>query len=99
MQSQSLTGQWQFRQEDENEWLPATVPGGVHTDLLTLGLIPDPFIGDNELDVMWIAEKDWTKSASRDRYFHNIGIEFILKVHLCFEKTFRCFVKLWKVFP
>ena len=60
MQSQSLTGQWQFRQEDENEWLPATVPGGVHTDLLTLGLIPDPFIGDNELDVMWVAEKDWT---------------------------------------
>ena len=59
MQSQSLTGKWQFRQTDTDEWHSATVPGGVHTDLLALGLIPDPFIGDNELDVMWVAEKDW----------------------------------------
>ena len=56
---QSLSGSWQFRQVGTPDWLPATVPGGVHTDLLTLGQIPDPFISDNELEVMWIAEKDW----------------------------------------
>ena len=28
--------------------VPATVPGVVHTDLLTAGLIPDPYVDDNE---------------------------------------------------
>jgi len=56
---QSLSGRWQFRQAGTSDWLPATVPGGVHTDLLALGQIPDPFVSDNELEVMWIAEKDW----------------------------------------
>lgn len=48
MKIQSLAGQWQFRQAGTVEWLPATVPGSVHTDLLVLGMIPDPFVGDNE---------------------------------------------------
>jgi len=59
MQKQSLNGAWQFRQCGTNEWSPATVPGGVHTDLLTLDKIPDPFVADNELKVMWVAENDW----------------------------------------
>ena len=62
MQKQSLTaahGAWQFRQGGTKEWSPATVPGGVHTDLLALGQIPDPFVADNELKVMWVAENDW----------------------------------------
>lgn len=56
---QSLTGAWQFRQAGTEEWLPANVPGGVHTDLLALGRIPDPFVGDNEKRVQWVAEADW----------------------------------------
>jgi beta-mannosidase len=59
MKNQSLTGTWQFRQAGTQEWLSATVPGGVHTDLLALNLIPDPFVGDNEKHVAWVAEKDW----------------------------------------
>ncbi len=59
MQMQSLAGQWQFRQASTSDWLPATVPGGVHTDLLALGKIPDPFVADNEKKVMWVAEQDW----------------------------------------
>lgn len=56
---QSLTGAWQFRRVGTDEWLPATVPGSVHTDLLALGHIPDPFVGDNERRVQWVAEADW----------------------------------------
>ena len=56
---QSLAGVWQFRQAGAEEWLAATVPGGVHTDLLALGRIPDPFLGDNEKRVQWVAETDW----------------------------------------
>jgi beta-mannosidase len=59
MNIQSLAGQWQFRQVGAGEWLPATVPGGVHTDLLALGKIPDPFVADNEKKVAWVAEQDW----------------------------------------
>src|SRR6185436_17455942 len=59
MLSQTLSGNWQFKQTETKEWLPAQVPGGVHTDLLALGRIPDPFVGDNEKKVMWIAEQDW----------------------------------------
>ena len=59
MKIQSLTGAWQFRQAGTEEWLPASVPGGVHTDLLALGRIPDPFAGDNEKRVQWVAQADW----------------------------------------
>ena len=39
--------------------MPAVVPGGVHTDLMALGKIPDPFVADNETHVQWVAETDW----------------------------------------
>jgi len=59
MYIQSLSGKWQFREANTDTWSPAQVPGAVHTDLLALGRIPDPFVADNELDVQWVAERDW----------------------------------------
>jgi beta-mannosidase len=59
MQSISLSGSWQLQQAGESQLYPGQVPGGVHTDLLAAGRIPDPFVGDNELSVQWVAEKDW----------------------------------------
>ena len=59
MVKQTLSGTWQFRASGSKEWLPANVPGGVHTDLLALGRIPDPFVADNEKKVQWVAESDW----------------------------------------
>ncbi len=44
--------------------IPATVPGEVHVDLLTTGLIPDPFDGDNESRLAWIGRTDWTYRAT-----------------------------------
>ena len=55
----SLSGDWQFRRADNLEWLAGQVPGGVHTDLLALGRIPDPYVADNERRVKWVAEADW----------------------------------------
>ncbi len=40
-------------------WLPATVPGCVHTDLLANHKIADPFVGMNEKDQQWIDKEDW----------------------------------------
>ena len=66
MKSQSLAGAWEFCQAGTQTWLPARVPGGVHTDLLALGRIPDPFVGDNEKRVQWVAETDWTYRCQFD---------------------------------
>lgn len=44
----------------EGARLPAEVPGCVHSDLLTAGLIPDPFTGTNEHLVAWVGERSWT---------------------------------------
>ncbi len=54
-----LSGRWQFRQVGRDDWMPATVPGTVHTDLLANGAIPDPFYRTNERDLQWIDKKDW----------------------------------------
>jgi beta-mannosidase len=64
MQIQTLTGKWKFQQEGKEEWLPAIVPGGVHTDLMASGRIPDPFVADNEKHVQWVAESDWVYRTS-----------------------------------
>jgi beta-mannosidase len=64
MQIQSLSGAWQFQQAGQAGWLPGQVPGGVHTDLMAAGRIPDPFVADNEKKVTWVAETDWTYRRS-----------------------------------
>lgn len=39
--------------------ITATVPGVIHTDLIGAGLIPDPFVGDNEHLLSWIGRSRW----------------------------------------
>ena len=61
----ALNHGWQFRQvtdnpqEPEAGWLPATVPGDVHLDLLANKRIPDPFFRDNESKLQWIQDASW----------------------------------------
>jgi len=50
---------WTFRDRKDSKYLPATVPGTVHTDLLANGIIDDPFYRDNEKKVQWIEKEDW----------------------------------------
>jgi beta-mannosidase len=59
MIKQSLSGAWQMREANTSKWIPATVPGGTYTDLLAAGEIPDPFLGENEKQVQWVADRDW----------------------------------------
>jgi beta-mannosidase len=39
--------------------LPAVVPGSVHLDLMAAGVIPDPYLDENELVVAWVGRVDW----------------------------------------
>jgi beta-mannosidase len=65
MQSLSLAAaSWRFRDCSTKSWLPAVVPGCVHTDLIREKKIPDPFWGANEADVQWIEERDWEYKTS-----------------------------------
>ncbi len=50
---------WMFREVGKTNWLPADVPGCVHTDLLSHKLIEDPYYRDNENTSQWIGKTDW----------------------------------------
>ncbi len=59
MKKKEINENWKFSQAGKNEWLPATVPGTVHTDLLANQKIEDPYYRLNEHDVQWIDKVDW----------------------------------------
>lgn len=61
---QYLHDNWLFKNPRENQWLSATIPGCVHTDLLDNGKIEDPFYRLNEKKVQWIGETDWIYKTS-----------------------------------
>lgn len=55
----SLNGSWKFKKYSDAKWLDATVPGCNYLDLMTNGVIEDPFVGLNEKDCYFVAEADW----------------------------------------
>lgn len=54
-----LVNGWKFKSVKDEQWLPAKVPGCVHSDLLHNERIPNPFYGTNEHDLQWIDKIDW----------------------------------------
>lgn len=54
-----LDKDWEFKNTKKYAWLPATVPGVVHLDLLENGLIEDPYENNNEITQQWIELEDW----------------------------------------
>ncbi|KAL1882115.1 hypothetical protein VTK73DRAFT_2206 [Phialemonium thermophilum] len=57
-----IDSNWVFKQADKDDeaFLPVSqFPTNVHLDLLHHGLIPDPFVGKNELEVQWVGEAQW----------------------------------------
>ena len=55
----ALTDHWEFKRLGDSACYKAVVPGSVHLDLMQNGLIPDPFIGDNENKVQWVDTATW----------------------------------------
>ncbi|KAI1657707.1 glycoside hydrolase family 2 protein [Daldinia decipiens] len=58
---------WEFKQADkeDSKYLPVgQFPTNVHLDLLAHKLIPDPYIGKNEIDVQWVGEAIWVYRTS-----------------------------------
>ena len=59
-----LNEHWTFKSLRDSIWLPATVPGTVHTDLIENGIIEDPYYRLNEQKVQWVDKKDWIYQKS-----------------------------------
>ncbi len=64
MVQKEINKDWQFSEVGQDEWLPAKVPGCVHTDLLANKKIEDPFYRLNEHKLQWIDKKDWAYRTS-----------------------------------
>ncbi|MGV3722659.1 MAG: glycosyl hydrolase 2 galactose-binding domain-containing protein, partial [Actinomycetota bacterium] len=70
MRTRTLHTNWSFLHLDpgpgypqpnvqRQRWLPASVPGHVHLDLIANGVIQDPFFRLGELGCRWVDEADW----------------------------------------
>ncbi|CAD7022885.1 beta-mannosidase [Pseudorhizobium endolithicum] len=54
-----LHGTWELASSDGRHRAPMPVPGDAHTALKLAGIIPDPYVGRNEEQVQWVAEREW----------------------------------------
>ncbi len=67
---------------DDAAWLPATVPGQVHLDLMAAEVIPDPFFGLNYEQCLWVEQKEWWYRTSLTPGREDLGGK---RVELVFE--------------
>ena len=76
MTTRSLDTGWQFRiipgdphakeHPHTTQWMTATVPGTVQTDLMAAKLMPDPYWRDNEARVQWVGLSNWQYRTTFD---------------------------------
>jgi beta-mannosidase len=62
MNSIDLKGIWQLQQAERKIAIPVMVPGDNCSALLDANIIPDPYYRENESEVKWIGDADWTYS-------------------------------------
>jgi len=69
---------WKFSQVGKGEWMPATVPGTVHQDLIDNDKLINPFYGMNEEKVQWVEKEDWqyrtTFVLSKEQLNHQAAV-------------------------
>jgi beta-mannosidase len=72
------------------EWLPATVPGNIRSDLVRAGRLPDLFFGTQAEDSQWVDAhcwwlvRDWSPIISPGERVHLVvrGIDYVWDVFL-----------------
>lgn len=53
-----LSGEWVL--SGENITTTTKIPGDFHSTLIEKKIIPDPYFGFNEKDILWVGKTDWT---------------------------------------
>ena len=61
-----LSGAWRLESGDGGMAAAIALPGDVHSALIAAGIIPDPYVGRNELEVRWVADADWRLTRDFD---------------------------------
>ncbi|BDX37131.1 beta-mannosidase [Tenuifilaceae bacterium CYCD] len=78
-----LIGAWRFRKAGTaDEWQLTTIPGTIHTDLYNSGVIPDPFLGCNSMNLGWVDEADWEytiKFRVDEFFFKNKHVDLVFE--------------------
>lgn len=77
----NLNGKWKMKSTDETAWLDAVVPGSVYNDLLSSGIIEDPFYRDNEYKALEISKKDY--EYTRNFFIEKKDLEHDRIILLC----------------
>ena len=80
--SLSLDKDWSFSQKGKEQWVKATVPGSVYTDLMDNKIIEHPFFGKNEADVKWVDSATWVYQTTFTLEEHQKTAE---KINLIFD--------------
>ena len=62
MKTLELSGIWKLKKNSTGEEYPCRIPGDNFSALLEAGVIDDPYFGENESELQWIGEEDWTIS-------------------------------------
>lgn len=87
---------WRYRnafvtREPSREWLPGSVPGSVHWDLLRAGRLADPYRDEQSLAAEWVSQRQWLYSTSltipaawngRRVHLHFAGADYAAEVYL-----------------
>ena len=73
---------WKFKQKNKENWLPAKVPGTVHTYLFANKIIPNPFYGNNEKQLQCIENEDWNYETSFSILKAELQIENLSLIHI-----------------
>lgn len=72
-----LSGEWLLCDQQRSYSLPMMLPGDVVSALQHAQIVPDPYSGQNEYEVRWIAERDWI--ISRTFHTDNTDLSLILQ--------------------
>lgn len=109
MSPKILIDNWRFKSVKDDNWLPATVPGCVHTDLLHNDCIPNPFYGTNEHELQWIDKIDWEyetkfipptsilEEATQELHFNGLDTYADVFVNEKFVLSADNMFRLWKI--
>lgn len=81
MVKKEINSNWFFKQDSSDKWMPAKVPGTVHTDLLDNGIIDDPFYRLNEHEVQWVDKEGWEYKTQFNidkelLQYHRVALDF-----------------------
>jgi len=61
-----LSGAWRLQSADGLTSTSMVLPGDVHSALIAAAVIPDPYVGRNELEVRWVPDTVWLLTREFD---------------------------------